>query len=231
MSQFLEFNIPIRVQYCCVPATWSYRKDPIEGTVFTGSIDPRYVAGKLGSEDAPKASEVDPWEVRWKFLKVNLEDPQATVQFLNNVGLFGPCRLISARSKSVIEFTGEDGKHAYDLRASLSKLRKNDLEIQQQFCKEWPCNLKDPSMKDLETRLAWSEKGPTLFITAGSFHDAYHAAFCIDQLRSARRKKCERRGCSNIFTFVGRRKRKYCSPECGHYVAVQNSRKPRRRKR
>lgn len=256
MSHPLGFDIPIRLQCFQVPAAWRYKRDDDGQLRFYCSVPERYLCDPWGSKGlrtlvavgavarwkgpwskgildvkevespAITLSPVDPWDLRLRFLNVNVKDPDSVLGFLSEVGYYGP--LSRPRNEAqIIAFQGEDGTHAYGYDPSPVTI--GDIEGAQEFCRDWPCDLTETSNAVFDAMVAPMAGAPTLFITTASFYDAFQAAFAIDQIRGARIVKCKRPSCGKTFSCTGNRKRKYCSPDCGHYMAVRSHRKRQRK--
>lgn len=234
MSHLLEFSIPLRLQCYRVPADW--RWEQADGAILYRCTVPQELLSRVYEDRQPlRLGQFDPWEMRLKFLDVDLENPPSVVAFLNRVGLLTPSEASPKDDDNVLVIGGEDGRHVIRYEPARAWSVENDFHDAQDFCREWPCHLTDPSEATFESRIAPVKGAPTHFITVTNFYDAFQIAFAIDQTMRSRRAKCKRPNCGKTYTFTGNRKRKYCSEACGHYMAVKMFRKKtkaaRRRKK
>ncbi len=124
---------------------------------------------------------------------------------------------------------GSRRRAAFDELQSLRELIK-DAQVTP-FIK-WP-TLKNryphywiwPLLSDqLSMRLICNADPPHLAVTTSSALDAIGVLIKLDKLQGIEYKWCERSDCPNSYRIETRHKRKYCSPECAHIVAVRNSR-------
>jgi hypothetical protein len=228
MSQLLEFNIPLRLQCYRVPVVWHWKA--VNGVVtYRYAISPDSLTHP-GVEKLIRAEQFDPWEMRLKFLDVDLRNPIATVSFLNTIGLFAPPASAATEEGPFMVLKGEDGRHPVIYEPERVWIGEEDFWREHDFCRSWPCHLKETSEATFDARIAPVDDSPTQFLTVTNFYDAFQIAFAIDQARRARRAKCTRPNCGKTYTFTGNRKRKYCSDDCGHYMAVKAFRKSQKRK-
>ena len=59
----------------------------------------------------------------------------------------------------------------------------------------------------------------------GCVRDAIMASIYLDNLANVKARMCQRSDCGVVYVPESNHKRKYCSPDCGHLVAVRNNRK------
>jgi hypothetical protein len=69
----------------------------------------------------------------------------------------------------------------------------------------------------------WRSDGGAALVAFNTL-EALLATVHVDQLRGARFKFCARPDCRRPFDLTSRHKRKYCSDECGHLMAVRAAR-------
>lgn len=219
MSHTLPFNIPIRLQCFRVPALWRSDKGPDGGNRYYCEVSGSLLHGAFEEEKTLTVKRFDPWRARLQFLDVDLSDPVLLLQFLNEIGLYAAAPLRVTDDTKVLTIDAEDGRHVIS-HDPAHVWTEEGFRYDQDFCRDWPCHLVEPSEASFEARIAPTNRAPALYITTTNFYDAYQAAFAIDQIRRARCSKCKKPSCGKTFPFVGGRKRMYCSPECGHYMAV-----------
>jgi hypothetical protein len=241
----VELNLPLQLQCFRVPVRWSYETDK-GGPVYQAQIDQRLLSDCLGDgpvlkvrkdTNAGKLGKYDPWKLRLRFLEVNLDSPTTVLEFLNDVGLFSPPDHSFHDENRVVAIEALDGIHAYNWD-SVKPVVADDLEEALRFCKEWPCQLSDPSGAIFRSRVATMREWdfgfgrlgytPKMFLTAVSFYESYQIAFAIDQITKAKKVRCNRLKCAKTFTHTGNRRRLYCSAECGHAEAVRALRQRQR---
>jgi hypothetical protein len=198
-------SVPMAVSYLHSPCTWELRR----GRLYHGKKD--------DTDDIREvAMWLDPWEVRDRFLR--LQTAHDIAPFLSDTGEFQK-RLGSG------QFTTEDlfeiqGIVRYLLTTAPSKWR-----IQRPaFRTERIAKLMLWEYRQFKFRFSWSSRSHAVVVETASTLDAILASVFVDHMRQAQFGFCARPDCRRQFELKSRHKRKYCSPDCGHVMAVRESR-------
>lgn len=218
MSQIIPVNLPIRFQCLRVPAQWQ-----IDTGDCYGPDDDRPFIAKFTQSTV---SRYDAWEKRNEFFRLKEGDNESLLNFLNSVGVwnrFGPDDDRDMQ-EDPYEFTQEGchfvveeqpWRYAEDFwnvrkQATIALSSKTRLDALGQF--------------DLPTRLVLKRTGSYFLICTVAFRDALFATIMLDHAEGAKVLKCARPDCGIVFTANNRHKRKYCTWDCAHLVAVRKSR-------
>ena len=81
---------------------------------------------------------------------------------------------------------------------------------------------------EMPLHIEWRKGGPFAAINTLTATEMLIAATHVDLLCGAKFANCKRKDCGIPYPVTSRHKRKYCSWDCGHIVAVRNSRKPKK---
>jgi hypothetical protein len=107
------------------------------------------------------------------------------------------------------------------LRAALTAPVEQWPSLAEQFSQRKVDILQTPFPIQIE----WQDGQPRGVVELRSALGAVIASIQIDKLRGLEFRYCARPDCRKVFQLEGRRDRIYCSMDCGHYMAVKNSRK------
>lgn len=221
-NQFL--SLPLEVRF--TPTYGAYRLEigPSQ-TVFIGGLKARQKAAPAAKYPewlAHPTAEKDPWMARDE--------------------------LLSKRSGYFGTFTYFFGRFGFDAADLQSHQNSPDVGLQRDFeewrdlihaamgipMQEWrPLAYKFPSRKvkilrrSIPLKVEWQEGRPVGVVYLHAAIDAIIASIQIDKLNHVDFHYCLR--CHNAYQVTSRHKRDYCSPKCGHYMAVRASRERARR--
>lgn len=255
----IEANFPVYFRCLCVPVEWrraAVRRGPansLRSLMFLKSDSTEFKEAQEGDllevewvyPDAAgagatskvreffRATTFDPWEKRAEFFRLKKGDTDALLTFLRSIGLFERPRMMdkdSPVSKTLLfaqygslheapYFTKISEEHIWRVR----RLIEGSLNALEQHSGKYD---------DFQVRFERSKDGKfRLALTTATFLDALLLALSVDQLQSARVRKCARPDCGVSFSITGGHKRKYCTWYCGHIESVRRSRKKMRKRK
>jgi len=168
----------------------------------------------------------DAWEKRNEFFRLTEGDNESLLNFLNSVGVWNrpgpeddgsceddPYEFTQEGCRFVVEEQpwrySEDFWHMRE-HARLALSSKARLDVLGQF--------------ELPTRLVLKRTGSYFLICTVAFLDALFATIVLDHAEGAKVMRCARPDCGIVFTANNQHKRKYCTWDCAHLVAVRKSR-------
>jgi hypothetical protein len=214
MSRIIPVNLPIRFQSLRVPAQWEIMPDDGEDPTFKA----RFTQSPVSNYDA--------WEKRNEFFRLKEGDNENLLNFLNSIGVWDrpePEDDPNGEDDPYV-FTQEGGRfvvqeqpwrYADDFwhmreHARIALSSKAELDVLEQF--------------ELPTRLVRKRTGSYFLICTVAFLDSMFATIVLDHAEGAKVLRCARPDCGIVFAANNRHKRKYCSWDCAHLVAVRKSR-------
>jgi hypothetical protein len=160
--------------------------------------------------------ELDPWDLRDAFLTW---PPKDWKNFLSWAGSFSALHPAYLNQK---EFT--------EWQELLREALKLHPKKWQQLYKHFDSRKVDKFLAPLPIEFEWNEETPQTRIATMRSLDAIIAAIHLDFLQGAQFRSCAREDCSSPPFRADDPRKKYCSHECGHLVAVRESRKAERKK-
>jgi hypothetical protein len=243
-----RIQLPVEVRFLRVPTDWSLKTDA-QGR--------RVAVPTVSKAEQCNLNQVDGYELRRKFLRMN--DEKTALQFLQEVGLWDFFEDRSAgKGSHANELHGSIGSRLFCGRAPevpLTELRetrdwwrrvlRNNAEVRERFG-EFPSNifrfggreakggdakflfaLQTKFLNHFELHIEWRKGKAFAVIETATAEEMLNAVLHLDLLRGAKFRMCARGDCSIPFSFVGAYKKKFCDWSCAHVVA---ERKRRRRK-
>ena len=172
----------------------------------------------------------DAWDKRNEFFRLRKGDNESLLNFLNSVGVWD-------RPTPQDGVVGEDDPYEFTQEGGRFVVDEQPLRFAEDFwhmreharialsSKAWSDVL---GQFDLPTRLVRKRAGSYFLICTVAFLDALFATVVLDHAEGARVLRCARPDCGIVFTANNRHKRKYCSWDCAHLVAVRKSRQTRK---
>jgi hypothetical protein len=221
MSQIISVSLPIRFQSLCIPSQWTI---PIDDKDENPTFEAKFTKSPVSTYDA--------WEKRNEFFRLKEGDNVGLLNFLDSVGLWN--RLGQGDDPNweaeTREFTHEGLKFVVEEQpwrepdeiwhirehARIALSSKARLDVLGQF--------------ELPTRLVLKRTGSYFLICTVAFLDALFATIVLDHAEGARVQRCARPDCGVVFAANNRHRRKYCTWDCAHLVAVRKSRLPKKHK-
>jgi hypothetical protein len=147
------------------------------------------------------SQQADAWQLRDEFLRLNVDDSEATLSFLKKWGRW------RALPNSV------DPTQIGELQRRVRQALTSSPE--QWFASNWASP---------PTPQARSKTFPYFTIRTDSCHEAICMTTTIDLLRQLKFKSCARPDCALPFRVESKHERRYCTQYCAHLESVRRSR-------
>jgi hypothetical protein len=201
--------------------------------VFRGGLKPREKTIPMGHTKYPDwltnaDEEKDPWVARDAFSDDVRKMSAYFGDFTYFFGRFGsgPADLQFEKPKGSLPMQGYlDVGLQHDFQEWRELLRvaaKIPMEKWPSLANKFPRRKVKILQKPIPLRLEWRKGRPVGVMYLHTAVEAIIASIQIDKLNEVELGQCAR--CRRVYPIESRHERKYCGPECGHYMAVKNSR-------
>ena len=213
---------------------------PDVGRTLFPEVSERTAYGSLGGQVA--LDTLDPFRVRTEFLKLDVSNTKATLEFLEHVGLWSMngwapanCQRISdvwagyrlLNGCAIPTSAGELHREQKRCTEMLDLLRRDPTALSERFGP--PSSLVDAlnarGYNTLQLHMEWRHGKPQGVIQPVTLTELLHTTLHVDMLTHAKPQICERHDCGVRFTG---RVREYCTDECARVVATRAWRQRKR---
>jgi CGNR zinc finger protein len=206
----VNFALPVSLGFIPISGTW----EQIEG------IEDQEVAWEFIPEPTRSPAELDPWSVRKEFLELKHDQRAKLEEFLKSTGAF--CWINDyrpLREEEIWVIQGILQKELLKPRAA-APARPSD---------DWSWSFADTIRKrisayELNVVIRLQDGELVGLMQESTTLDAILCTIVVDRVRKFRFKICARSECGKIYELTSRHRRKYCSFDCAHLVAVRSSR-------
>lgn len=207
-----NITAPVRLRFAVVSGTWGEWEESSEAEC----------AWEFAPTPTEKAVVLDAWEVRKEFSELR-HDREALRNFLRKTGTF--CWLNQYRPITESEL--------WQFQAAIRQQLLNPTvsENRTKLATEFQTAIDNRIQVHVMKINVGFEDG-TLVGEAEALNtfDAILSTIFIDRLKKLRFKVCGRPDCAAIYELTSRHKRKFCSYDCAHLMAVRRSRPVKRRR-
>ena len=208
-----QLLVPIRVNFWARPELWI-----VQGANYYHWVDPRRGKARtrmvwipLSGSDGGSFS-FDPWQLRDRFLALDLGDQAAVVEFLGETGEW-PTNNGVLKGREIHRFQQRMRERLADPQAAKLGFRV------------W-----SPTPGGVTLDYRKHPAGLSVSIHCQTALEAMSWTVDIDLTQGARFRYCARSDCKKLFELISRHKRRYCSMYCAHLESVRRGRQPRKRR-
>jgi hypothetical protein len=208
--------LPVALRYRPVWGVWEQIED-IEEIVAIG------VAWECTYAQADEPKELDPWIVRAEFLELKHTDRNALEGFLKSTGVL--CWINEMRPLTEDEIWTFQEILREELLAG--RVVKRGRPDPRSFRYTIHRRIRE---YEFEVAVRFEEGRVIALRQEMTTFEAILCSIVIDRLRDRRFEVCQRPDCDRIYEVTSSHKRKFCSYDCAHLVAVRSARKRAKRR-
>jgi hypothetical protein len=208
MSQRIaNVALPVSLRCAVSPGTW----EEVEG------LTEQEVAWDFSPRRSQELRELDPWRVREEFLSLKRGDRTGLREFLKHTGAF-----------CWIDYRPLSEDEIWMFQELLREVLLHPRTMEQARIFD-PYSFRDSVHRyianfQLSVTLQFQDGVLVGVLQQATAFDSMLSTIVIDRLNKRQFKICARSECGLIYELTSRHKRKYCSYECAHLMAVRAER-------
>jgi hypothetical protein len=204
---------PIRPIFAVVSGTWVERED-LDDHEHGWQFSPKRTTNEL--------AELNPWEVRDKFLRLRHDDRDALRTFLWTTGSFCWLDHRPIAESELWQFQAVIREQLLNPRVSENRTRRA-TELENIIHNRIQRHVLNINVGFEDGSLVGEAEAINTF-------DAILSTIFLDRLKNLRFKVCQRPDCAAIYELTSRHNRKFCSYDCAHLMTVRRSRTGKKRR-